>query len=225
MTEALLAAGVGLLWGARHAFEPDHLAAVTTLAAGPHPQRAPWTLGALWGLGHCLALLALAGALAVLELAMPPRLAQGLELAVAAMLLLLGAKALRQAYALGQQGAPAAHAHGGLRHAHAAPREHVHLRGWTLAARPLWVGLLHGLAGSGTLTALVLAELHSAAARLAYIALFGLGSTLGMAAMTGVLGASLAPLQRRGAERWLLAGAGASSLVLGVLWAYEATPH
>jgi high-affinity nickel permease len=219
MLEALLAAGVGLLWGARHAFEPDHLAAVATLAADRRGAGAPWTLGALWGLGHSLALLALAGALTVLELTMPPSLTRSLELLVAAMLLVLGGRALFQAWAQGQGGAVATHRHAGLLHAHAAPPEHVHLSRWTLSARPLWVGLLHGLAGSGALTALVLAELHSAAARLVYIALFGVGSTAGMALMSSLLGASLA---RLGTSRWLLGAAGSGSMVLGVLWAVQA---
>lgn len=219
MWEALIAAGVGLLWGARHAFEPDHLAAVSTLAADRGDPRPPWTLGALWGLGHSLALLALAGALAVLELTMPPQLARWLELLVAGMLLVLGARALWQAWSEGRSGRQSTHAHGGLLHVHPAPAEHVHLRSWTLSARPLWVGLLHGLAGSGALTALVLAELHSAAARLSYIALFGAGSTAGMALMTSVLGASFS---RLGASRWLLAGAGTGSMVLGVVWAFGA---
>jgi hypothetical protein len=218
--EALIAASIGLVWGARHAFEPDHLAAVSTLAA--ERPRAPWVLGALWGLGHSLALLTLAGALTVLEISMPPRVAQSLELVVAAMLLLLGARAMVQAWRQGGQGATAAHAHAGLRHTHAAPPEHLHVRGLTLSARPLWIGLMHGLAGSGALTAVVLAELHSAAARLAYIALFGVGSTAGMAVMTTVLGASL---QRVGASRLLLGLAGAGSIVLGVAWAVQAAPH
>ena len=94
----------------------------------------------------------------------------------------------------------------------------MHLARWTLSVRPLWVGLLHGLAGSGALTALVLAELHSTAARLSYIALFGVGSTAGMALMTSLLGASLA---RFGASRWLLGAAGTGSMALAVLWAFQ----
>jgi hypothetical protein len=219
MWEALLAAGVGLLWGARHAFEPDHLAAVSTLAADRRDARAPWALGALWGLGHSLALLALAGVLALLEQTMPASVARSLELAVAAMLLVLGARALHQAWAEGRSGKPVPHRHADLVHVHAVSTEHLHLGRWTLSARPLWIGLLHGLAGSGALTALVLVELHSAAARLAYIALFGVGSTAGMALMTSLLGASLA---RLGASRWLLGAAGTFSMVLGVLWAVQA---
>lgn len=219
MLEVAVAAGVGLLWGARHAFEPDHLAAVSTLAAGARGGRAGWALGALWGLGHSLALLALAGALAVLELALPPDVTRALELLVAAMLLGLGAHALRRAVAEGRAGAMTPHAHGGLRHAHPAPVAHVHVARWTLSTRPLLVGLLHGLAGSGALTALVLSELQTSAARLVYIFLFGLGSTAGMAAMTSLLGASF---RRLGAPRWLLGGAGVGSMLLGALWAARA---
>src|SRR5256885_2027571 len=66
----------------------------------------------------------------------------------------------------------------------------------TLARRPLLVGAVHGLAGSGALTALVLATLPSTAARLTYMGLFGLGSTLGMAALSGMLGWPLARVGR-----------------------------
>ena len=77
-------------------------------------------------------------------------------------------------------------------HTHAGAPAHVHIGHWTLARRPLLVGAVHGLAGSGALTALVLATLPSTAARITYMALFGFGSTLGMAALSGLLGWPLA---------------------------------
>src|SRR5262249_15542097 len=90
-----------------------------------------------------------------------------------------------------------------------------------LARRPLLVGAVHGLAGSGALTALVLATLPSTAAQLTYMGLFGLGSTLGMAALSGVLGW---PLARAGANRTvarlLSVTVGLVSVGLGVAWGY-----
>lgn len=223
LTDATFAALVGILWGARHAFEPDHLAAVSTLAAGDSRGRSAWSLGALWGLGHSISLLALAGALALLEVAMPPAAARALEFGVAAMLLALGGRAVWRAFSEGGKGAARVHQHFGVAHAHPAAPQHLHLRRWTVSARPLWVGLLHGLAGSGALTALVLAELHSAAARLTYIALFGLGSTLGMALLTGLLGVSLSRFASAPrASRWLLFGAGLTSVVMGLVWGAQA---
>src|SRR5207253_1257213 len=83
-------------------------------------------------------------------------------------------------------------------HVHGGAPGHIHIGAWTLARRPLLVGAIHGLAGSGALTALVVATLPSTAARLTYMAVFGLGSTLGMAALSGALGW---PLARLGAHR------------------------
>jgi hypothetical protein len=89
---------------------------------------------------------------------------------------------------------------------------------WPLA-RPLLVGAIHGLAGSGALTALVLATLPSTASRLAYIALFGVGSTLSMAAMSGLLGWPLARLgTHHVVARSIIFVVGAGSATLGVAW-------
>jgi hypothetical protein len=97
----------------------------------------------------------------------------------------------------------------------------VHIGAWTLARRPLLVGTIHGLAGSGALTALVLATLPSTAARLTYMALFGLGSTVGMAALSGMLGW---PLARLGAHqsvgRGVTFAVGCTSTTLGIAWGY-----
>src|SRR4030095_10932398 len=78
----------------------------------------------------------------------------------------------------------------GPTHTHGGPgtRRPVDHRRWSLARRPLLVGAVHGLAGSGALTALVAATLPSTVTRLSYLALFGIGSTIGMAALSGLLG-------------------------------------
>jgi hypothetical protein len=98
----------------------------------------------------------------------------------------------------------------------------VHIGSWTLARRPLLIGAIHGLAGSGALTALVLATLPSTAARLAYMALFGLGSAVGMAALSGLLGW---PLARLGAHHAVARGVtllvGCLSTALGIFWGYR----
>lgn len=212
---------VGALLGLRHALEPDHLAAVGAMLPGERGLRRGALLGASWGLGHTLALLGVAALLSLLRAAMPAWLTELFELGVAVMLIALGGAALRRAYLEGRAGAPRDHVHGAARHAHAGPAAHVHLGGLTLARRPLLVGFLHGLAGSGALTALVLSGLPSALSRLCYVALFGAGSICGMALLTGLCGLGLSRILRRpGAARWVSAVAGASSAALGVLWAY-----
>lgn len=180
----------------RHAFEPDHLAAVSTLAAENRGIRGGLFLGALWGVGHSAALLLVGGTLAVLEAQMPVRLADAIELLVGAMIIGLGLRAIIRAIKEGKAGKVHSHDHGGVRHVHPAPPSHLHLRRWTLATRPLLIGVVHGLAGSGALTALVLTELPTVGARLTYIALFGLGSVVGMALLTGLFGLPLGKLKQ-----------------------------
>jgi len=220
-----------LLLGVRHASEPDHLAAVATLLSDhahphAHPQgraAASARLGALWGLGHTLALCIVGGLLLMLRMQMSPRLADAFELAVATMLLLLGARSLRRAFRLGSAGAgsPTGHSHGHHRHVHAGPSDHLHVLSWTVARRPLLVGLVHGTAGSGALTALALASMPSLAAGLVYMLLFGTGSIAGMALLTGLAGLPLQRLAgRTRAQALLSACAGATSLVLGLVWGW-----
>jgi high-affinity nickel-transport protein len=91
----------------------------------------------------------------------------------------------------------------------------------TLALRPLVVGIVHGLAGSGALTVLVLARLPSAPLRFAYMALFSAGSIIGMCALSGLAGWPLARIARHPrAARLLLGTAGAVSATLGLIWGW-----
>jgi hypothetical protein len=111
----------------------------------------------------------------------------------------------------------------GPTHSHASrgTSEPVHSRRWTLARRPLIVGAVHGLAGSGALTALVVATLPSMVTRLSYLALFGIGSTLGMTVLSGILGWPIARVGGHHATvRNLSLVVGCVSTVLGLFWGY-----
>ena len=219
--ELITSSGFASLLGMRHALEPDHIAAVSTLVnREPNGYRAA-LLGACWGLGHTAALLAVGLGLVLLRGEMPARLADTFEIAVAAMLIVLGVRSVLQAARLGPKGPARLHRHRWVIHQHPGMPAHVHIGKWTFARRPLLVGAIHGLAGSGALAALVLATLPSTAARLAYMALFGLGSTAGMAALSGLLGW---PLARLGAHENVTRGVsflvGCMSMGLGIVWGY-----
>lgn len=219
MSQTLLACLLGLLLGMRHAIEPDHLAAVTTLnlRAG-----SPWRsalLGALWGLGHTLALLALGGGLLLMRTQLLPPQAALLEGAVGVMLVGLGVQAVQRALRDGQAGPVQEHSHHGQPHRHATLGAHLHVGGLTLLRRPLLIGFAHGLAGSGTLTAAALSALPTLAKQLVYLLMFGAGSAVGMALLSGMLGLPLARAARwPRLHRRLSVMAGSFSVLLGVYW-------
>jgi hypothetical protein len=204
---------LGLLVGLRHSFEPDHLTAVSTLVGETRDLRGGAMLGALWGVGHTLALVAVGAILLLVGASLPERAAVIFELCVAGMLLVLGARAIAVAL---RAAAVAQHAHLGP---HLGPHGRTHPVVRTLVWRPLTVGLLHGLAGSGALTAIAFAELPGAGARLLYMTLFGLGSIAGMALASGAAGVTLRIIVRSGGARHGLAlVTGALSITVGVLW-------
>jgi len=217
---SLLPALLGLTFGVRHAFEPDHLAAVSALSADQRSWRAAGGIGLSWGLGHALTLLFFGGALALFDVTLPPRVSAALELCVAAVIVGLGVRAVLRALAEGRSGPVALHAHGGHAHSHPAGSEHLHLFGLTLATRPLLVGALHGLAGSGALVTLVLMELDGFGARLLYLVLFGLGAAAAMAALTALAGWPLSRVMK--ARRAVLAGSGLVSIAVGLAWGLSA---
>jgi len=174
-----------------------------------------------WGLGHTLALLVVGLGLVLVRQEMPAGLADLFEIGVAAMLIGLGLRSVLQAAQLGSRGPARLHSHRWIIHQHAGMPAHVHIGNWTFARRPLLIGAVHGLAGSGALAALVLTTLPSTAARLAYMILFGLGSTAGMAALSGLLGWPLARLgEHEHVTRGISFVVGCMSMVLGIVWGY-----
>jgi High-affinity nickel-transport protein len=210
---------LGLVLGMRHALEPDHLTAVSTLVAEQRGLRRGAWLGLLWGLGHTAALLAVGISLALLNAQLPARLADAFELGVAIMLVALGVRSIRRALAEAGQGELHEHRHGGHSHTHRATPRHVHVGRLMFARRSLAVGVVHGLAGSGALTVLVLAAMPSTSARLAYIVIFGVGSIAGMALLSGAAGWPLARLGRdRRWSRGIMLATGALSTGLGIVW-------
>ncbi len=201
--DALAGGLLGVLLGMRHALEADHLSAVSTLVAEQKSARGGALVGALWGVGHAATLLLVGVLLLVLRAEVPRRLEEGLDLAVAAMLIALGVRALYR----GRNGFARPHAH-----------PHAHRR-WL--ARPVAIGVVHGLAGGGALAALVVARLPSLSSQLAYLALFGAGSIAGMVALSGLVGWPIARLGRRptlGRALALLSGACATLLGVACAW-------
>jgi hypothetical protein len=226
IVEVATGSALGALLGMRHALEPDHLAAVSTLVSEHRSPTRAALLGLSWGIGHTLALVAVGVILVTLQATLSQRVADLFEFFVALMLIGLGLRAILRAAREGPEGPMAVHVHDGVAHRHPGAPQHVHVGTLTLAKRPLLVGIVHGLAGSGALTALVLATLSSTAARVTYMALFGLGSSLGMAILSGLLGF---PLARLGGQtrtlRTVSMVVGLLSTGLGIAWGAPLLPR
>lgn len=194
---------LGLLLGMRHALDADHLAAVATLATRSRSVGQTMLQGVAWGAGHTLTLLLFGGTVLVLGLVLPERAALALELAVGIMLIALGAEVLYRLWRGRVHFHAHRHADGAAHfHAHAHPGEsqhepdrHEHSHGFPL--RALLVGMVHGMAGSAALILLSLEALRTPAWGLAYIALFGIGSIAGMAALSVVIAIPMRLTSRR----------------------------
>ena len=211
-------AGLGTLLGMRHALEPDHLAALSTLLTGERSVRKAAWLGVYWGIGHTLTLLAAGTLLVVLRAEMPAGTSDFLAFAVALLLVGFGIRAIYLSAGLSPTGPTHTHVHGAASRSSSSSSSGA---SWSLARRPLLVGAVHGLAGSGALTALVMATIPTMAARLLYLALFGIGTTLGMAALSGLLGWPIARVGTHGiVARSVSLIVGTISIVLGLYWGY-----
>ena len=148
---------VGLILGMRHATDGDHVVAVSAIASSERSVFRAMRIGAAWGVGHSVTLLLVGGAIVLFRLTIPPRLGLAFEMAVAVMLVGLGAYTL-------------------IRRSMDTPAS---------LKRPIAVGFVHGLAGSAFVALLVLAAIPGWLSQLVYLALFGLGTIAGMAAITG----------------------------------------
>ena len=220
MFAALSACVLGFASGMRHALEPDHLAAVSTLVAGERRPSAIARYALAWGAGHGTMLILAGGALALFRAQLPDAVSDAFELVVAIALVALGIRGLAVAARAGRVGPAVMHRHGDVAHVHAGPGDHLHVNRFTLARLPFAVGLLHGLAGSGALAALVVARTPSPVFGLSFIAVDAIGAALGMTALAGVLGVPLARFAKsQRATTFLVAASGIASLVVGIAWA------
>jgi len=196
---------LGFLLGMQHALEADHIAAVSSIAARRSDVTDIVKHGLTWGLGHTVTLFVFAGVAIALGHAIPETLSRPLETAVGVMLIGLGGHVLwrlwhdrvhfhRHSHDDGTVHFHA-HSHAGETVPHAlAPHGHVHGFRW----RTLAVGLMHGMAGSAALLVLAASQAPTAAAGLIYVALFGIGSMLGMGALSLVIAVPIAA-----SARWL----------------------
>ena len=194
-------AGVGFVLGLRHALDPDHVVAVTTLASQRIGLRRTSLVGAFWGLGHALSLGAVGGLILALRRALRWKL---------------------HAHPHQHDGTTHVHFHA---HRRAETQEHGHPHLLQGGLRPFLVGLVHGLAGSAGLALLALAAAPTLGAGLAYLAIFGLGSIAGMLMLSALLSVPLAYVEGRYARLHRVVQGAAGAVSLAFVEARYATLH
>ncbi len=188
---------IGVMLGLRHAIDADHVAAIATIVSRERSFGRAARVGALWGVGHSLAVMVVGGAIVLFRISVPPRVGLSLELGVALMLILLGYRSVMR---------PA--------HSHPKPGD---------GRRPLLVGIVHGLAGSAAVALLVLATIPGTWAAVVYLLVFSLGTTGGMIAVTALMAAPAILAERRMArfDRGLRLATGLLSIAFGIFLAHQ----
>jgi len=203
---------LGFVLGLRHATEADHLAAISTIVTERRNLLSSLVVGGLWGFGHTFALLIAGIAVLLLRYQLTERMAHAFELCVGIMLVLLGTNVLRNLV----------HRRASQSHHHTTIASDWHSDAWLLA-RPLVVGTVHGLAGSAPLLLLTLTVGASPLAAFTDIAVFGVGSMMGMAIMSLLLSvpAHLMVGQFARTQLALRGVSGLISVALGLVMVYE----
>src|SRR3984893_3947912 len=252
MTSGLAILAIGFFLGMRHATDPDHVIAVSTIVSRERSVAKAACIGVLWGLGHTLTILAVGAAIILFGLAIPVRVGLTMEFCVGLMLVLLRVLNLTGAMKwLSEQFSPAhppvtgdhAHLHEHdaklLFHCHsqAPPSEH-HAEslappqslermfgglGVYQTLRPLFVGIVHGLAGSAAVALLVLSAIREPKWAVLYLLVFGVGTIAGMMLITSVIALpfSFAGYQFAWLNRSLVIGSGVLSLAFGLFVCYQ----
>jgi high-affinity nickel-transport protein len=233
---------LGFFLGMRHATDPDHVIAVSTIVSREQSTRGAVLIGALWGLGHSITILLVGGAIIAFDVVIPPRVGLSMEFSVALMLILLGILNLTgvlQRISGALHSHP--HSHGDLLHTHVhhhdvAGQAHgggkapagwlddtVSRLGVFGALRPLAVGIVHGLAGSAAIALLVLTTIPTPVWAVMYLVVFGLGTTVGMMLVTAANAVPFTLTAHRFTlmNRYLRVTSGVVSVGFGLFLAYQ----
>jgi hypothetical protein len=240
---------VGFFLGMRHATDPDHVIAVTTIVANQRKLSRAALIGAFWGMGHTLTIFVVGAGIILFNLVIPTRIGLSMELSVGVMLIVLGLmnivgflRALPASANGGESGIHShPHSHGDYIHNHPhnhAPESHPHPQNRTPLAwldsvfgrvglyqyvRPLVVGIVHGLAGSAAVALLVLTTIRNPHWAIAYLLIFGVGTIGGMMLITMSLASAFhffAGKHRRFSHVLGMAS-GLLSLAFGLLVTYQ----
>lgn len=220
---------LGFVLGLRHATDADHVVAVGAITSRERSLRSALLIGVSWGLGHALTVLVVGGGIVLFGLVIPPRVGLGMEFSVALMLIVLGVVNLQGAVRRLHEVAHDVRAQALSGDGSAAPPITSRATAVVRAALPVGalravgVGIVHGLAGSAAVALLVLASITNARFALLYLAVFGLGTILGMVTLTSALALPVAYAAERfqSVHRGIGRVAGFLSVALGLFLAYR----
>jgi sulfite exporter TauE/SafE len=224
---------LGWVFGLKHATEVDHVVAVSTIVSEHKKISRAALVGGLWGIGHTFSLVVVGALVLAMRVAIPEHVAEWLEFSVSIMIILLGALALRRALKGRRDVHIHQHEHDGIVHKHihfhdkqTEHKEQVKSHSHAvkqIGVKPVIVGSIHGLAGSGVLTVAVLANISSVPLGLLYLLVFGVGSIVGMLLMSGLVGLPFTLNYKRlsGINNGLQLVAGVFSIAFGFWYAYE----
>jgi len=251
MTGLLAVTVLGFFLGMRHATDPDHVIAISTIVARHRTTGGAAVIGALWGVGHTLTIVVVGAGIILLGWVIPPRVGLSLEFSVGLMLILLGLlnlsgflQRVTESVTPGQDHSTVhahPHQHGDYVHSHVhghQPESHPHSTEQTPLARldrwfaglglyqllrPLVVGVVHGLAGSAAVALLVLTTIGNSAWAIAYLMVFGVGTIVGMMLITAAIAWPFAYTGRcfERLHRSLRLASGVVSLLVGLALAYQ----
>jgi len=248
MTSLLSIIALGFFLGMRHATDPDHVIAVTTIVARHRTMKHASLIGALWGVGHTVTIIAVGGSILLLGWVIPARVGLSVEFSVAVMLILLGIMNLTgflqwinaqfspasgeaqsdlhlpiQVPIQGQMAANHGHDHAEAHSSVSWLDCHFGSIGLYQLIRPLVIGIVHGLAGSAAVALLVLATIRDPRWALLYLLVFGIGTVAGMIIITAAIGLPFVYAGRT-SERFSVAlrvSSGLLSLGFGLFLAYR----
>lgn len=211
---------VAILLGLRHATDPDHLAAVTTLVASTRERatRRAAELGLAWGLGHATTLFVFGLPILLFEQYLPERVQQLAETAIAGVIVLLAVRLLlrwRRGYFHVHE-----HEHEGIRHlhlhSHESARRHDHPHRARTPAGAFGIGLVHGMGGSAGVGVLIIAAVESTWLSVLALALLALFTAVSMTIVSTGFGRALVSRPARTAFATLAPALGAASLAFGI---------
>lgn len=215
--------GFGFLLGIRHAFEADHIAAVSAIISKYNSIKKSTLIGAFWGFGHSISLLVVGLVILLLKISIPQKIALSFEFIVGIMLFILGINTIltikKNRVHLHR------HNHDGIEHIHFHSHKltKLHYHKHLSLHKSLFIGIIHGLAGSAALTLLVLTTIKSFWVGLIYILIFGIGSITGMMLISSIISLpfTLMPSKFEKIQKIMRISIGLTSTIIGFIIIYN----